>query len=180
MSLRTLVGALTSLMMLTQLAVAASRAPAHAALRTVAEQSGNQRTGRYDEIERLCPAYQQTWPTQVRCFEFGRTPEGRPMLALVASADGVLDAAAAHRAQRPIVLMQGGIHAGEPDGKDAGLFALREMLDGTAAPGALAAATFVFVPVLNATATSASAAGTGRTRSDRKKWAGARPRRTSI
>jgi hypothetical protein len=132
-----------------QAATAAPRASAHPELRTVAEQSGNKRTGRYDEVERLCPAYQQTWPKQVRCFEFGRTPEGRPMLALVASADGVLDADAAHRAQRPIVLMQGGIHAGEIDGKDAGLLALREMLDGTAAPGALAAATFVFVPVFN-------------------------------
>jgi hypothetical protein len=130
-------------------AAAAPREPAHPALRTVAEQSGNQRTGRYDEVERLCPAYQQTWPSQVRCFEFGRTPEGRPMLALVASTDGVLDAAAAHRAQRPIVLVQGGIHAGEIDGKDAGFLALREMLDGTAASGALAAATFVFVPVFN-------------------------------
>jgi hypothetical protein len=132
-----------------QLALSASRAEARPALRTIAEQSRNQRTGRYDEIERLCPAYQQTWPRQVRCFEFGRTPEGRPMLALVASADGVLDAAAARRAQRPIVFMQGGIHAGESDGKDAGLFALREMLDGTAAPGALAATTLVFVPVFN-------------------------------
>src|SRR5678815_2748072 len=132
-----------------QPAAAAPRAPAHPELRTVAEQSNNLRTGRYDEIERLCPAYQQTWPKQVRCFEFGRTPEGRPMLALVASTDGVLDAAAAHRAQRPIVLMQGGIHAGEIDGKDAGFFALREMLDGTAASGALAATTFVFVPVFN-------------------------------
>ena len=34
-------------------AAAASRAPAHPTLRTVAEQSNNQRTGRYDEIERL-------------------------------------------------------------------------------------------------------------------------------
>jgi len=132
-----------------QPAGAASRAPAHPALRTVAEQSNNLRTGRYDEIERLCPAYQQTWPNQMRCFEFGRTPEGRPMLALVASADGVLDAAAAHRAQRPIVFMQGGIHAGESDGKDAGMFVLRELLDGNVAPGALSAVTFVFVPVLN-------------------------------
>jgi len=135
--------------LLLQPACAATRAPAHPTLRTVAEQSNNQRTGRYDEIERLCPAYQQTWPNQVRCFEFGRTPEGRPMLALVASANGALDAASAHRAQRPVVLMQGGIHAGEIDGKDAGMVALREMLDGAAAPGALAAATFVFVPVLN-------------------------------
>jgi len=132
-----------------QPAAAASRAPVHPTLRTVAEQSGNLRTGRYDEIERLCPAYQQTWPNQVRCFEFGRTPEGRPMLALVAAADGVLDAASAHRAQRPIVFMQGGIHAGESDGKDAGMFVLREMLDGNLAAGALSAVTFVFVPVLN-------------------------------
>jgi len=48
------------------------------------------------------------------------------------------------------VLMQGGIHAGEIDGKDAGLLALREMLEGKAAPGALARATLVFVPVFNA------------------------------
>ena len=41
-----------------QPAAAASRAPAHPTLRTVAEQSGNLRTGRYDEIERLCPASQ--------------------------------------------------------------------------------------------------------------------------
>jgi hypothetical protein len=151
MSTRKLFAILASLTICAlQPAAAASRSPAHPTLRTVAEQSGNLRTGRYDEIERLCPAYQQTWPQQVRCFEFGRTPEGRPMLALVASADGVLDAAAAHRAQRPIVLMQGGIHAGESDGKDAGLLALREMLDGKAAPGALAAATLLFVPVLNA------------------------------
>lgn len=150
-TITTLLGGAISLLMLAPQhpAAAAPRAPAHPALRTIAEQSGNQRTGRYDEVERLCPAYQQTWPKQVRCFEFGRTPEGRPMLALVASADGVLDATAAHRAQRPIVLMQGGIHAGEIDGKDAGFLALREMLDGAAAAGALGAATFVFVPVFN-------------------------------
>ena len=56
-----------------QPATAAQRAPAHPALRTIAEQSGNQRTGRYDEVERLCPAYQQTWPSQVRCA--GVTPD---------------------------------------------------------------------------------------------------------
>lgn len=146
----TLVGAVTAMMLFVlQPAALAARAPAHPALRTIAEQSGNQRTGRYDEVQRLCPAYQQAWPDQVRCVEFARTPEGRPILALIASADGVLDAAAARRAHRPIVLMQGGIHAGEIDGKDAGLLALREMLDGTAAKEALAATTLVFVPVLN-------------------------------
>jgi hypothetical protein len=122
---------------------------AAANLTTVAEQSRNLRTGRYEEVQRLCPAFEKAWPKQVRCFEFGRSPEGRPILALAASADGVLDAAAARRAKRPIVLMQGGIHAGEIDGKDAGFLALREMLEGKVAKGALAAATLLFVPVLN-------------------------------
>ncbi len=129
--------------------VAAVAAPSNSSLRTVAEQSGNKRTGRYEEVERLCPAFQQQWPQQVRCFEFGRTPEGRPMLALAASADGTLDATAAHRAGRPVVLMQGGIHSGEIDGKDAGLLALRQMLEGSLAKDALKTATLVFVPVFN-------------------------------
>lgn len=131
------------------LQVASAAAPNSNALRTVAEQSGDRRTGRYEEVERLCPAFKQRWPQQVNCVEFGRTPEGRPMLALVASADGTLDAAAAHRAGRPIVLMQGGIHAGEIDGKDAGFLALRQMLEGSLAKDALKAVTVVFVPVLN-------------------------------
>jgi hypothetical protein len=122
---------------------------AAAALTTVAEQSGYKRTGRYDEVERLCSAFAQAWPAKVRCFEFGRTPEGRRMLGLVASDDGTLDAAAARSKGRPVALMQGGIHAGEIDGKDAGFLALREMLEGRAAKGALARATFVFVPVLS-------------------------------
>jgi Zinc carboxypeptidase len=129
--------------------VAPSAFVSAASLSTIAEQSGNRRTGRYEEVERLCPAYQQQWPAQVRCVEFGRTPEGRPMLALIASSVGALDAAAAHERRRPIVLMQGGIHAGEIDGKDAGLLALREMLEGKAAQTALANAVLVFVPVFN-------------------------------
>src|SRR5689334_12797161 len=118
-------------------------------LRTVAEQSQFKRTGRYAEVEQLCRKLQRNWSSKVRCSEFGRTPEGRPMLALVVSQDGVLDPAAARSKQRPVVLMQGGIHAGEIDGKDAGLQAIRELLAGSAAPGALRRVTLVFVPVFN-------------------------------
>jgi Zinc carboxypeptidase len=121
----------------------------HSNLTTLAEQTAYKRTGRYEEVERLCRAFQQTWPDQVRCFEFGRTPEGRPMLALAASVDGTLDADAARSEQRPVALMQGGIHAGEIDGKDAGFLALREMLEGQAAKGALERVIFVFVPVFS-------------------------------
>src|SRR5688572_25276077 len=39
-------------------------------LLTVAERSGFVRTGRSDEVERLCTAFAHTWPQNVRCFEY--------------------------------------------------------------------------------------------------------------
>lgn len=122
---------------------------ADAPLTTVAERSDFRRTGRYEEVEQLCSAFQARWKTAIRCIEFGRTPEGRPMHALIASPNGVLDPATAKERRHPVVVMQGGIHAGESDGKDAGFLALREMLEGRAAKGALERVTFVFIPVLN-------------------------------
>jgi hypothetical protein len=123
----------------------------HAApdLSTVSERSGFERTGRYDEVIKLCGAFQQAFPRQVRCVEFGRTPEGRPMLALVASNTGTFTPAAARKQGLPVTLIQGGIHAGEIDGKDAGFLALREVLENRLAKGALDKQVLLFVPVFN-------------------------------
>lgn len=120
-----------------------------APLTTISEQSGWTKTGRYDEVERLCAAFARQHPKQVRCERFGTTPLGRPMLMLVASNDGTFTPEAAKKRSRPVVLMQGGIHAGEIDGKDAGFWLLREVLEGRAAKGALDRVTWVFVPVFN-------------------------------
>jgi hypothetical protein len=124
-------------------------ATAAPALTTQAERSGFRETGRYDEVIALCGAFAKAHPKAVRCTQFGRSPEGRPMLALVASRSGALDPAAAHKRGLPVVLVQGGIHAGEIDGKDAGFLALREILDGRVAPGVLDNQVLVFVPVFN-------------------------------
>ena len=118
-------------------------------LQTISEQSGFQKTGRYEEVERLCAAFAKAYPEAVRCQEFGRTPEGRPMLALIASRGGALTPELARERRLPVVLAQGGIHAGEIEGKDAGFLALRELLDEKAAPGTLKSFVLVFVPVLN-------------------------------
>ncbi|WDM68937.1 M14 family metallopeptidase [Xanthomonas cucurbitae] len=118
-------------------------------LTSVAERSGFVQTGRYDEVIALCDAFAQRYPQAVRCTQFGTTPEGRPMQALVVSTSGALDADAAARRKLPVVLIQGGIHAGEIDGKDAGFLALRELLDGKAGKGVLDKLVWVFVPVFN-------------------------------
>ena len=132
------------------LALAASGgAFANDALVTVSERSGFLKTGRYDEVIALCDAFAAAYPRAVRCIEFGTTPQGRPMKALVASTSGALDAQAARQRGLPVVLIQGGIHSGEIDGKDAGFLALREVLEGKVAPGALDKLVWVFVPVFN-------------------------------
>jgi murein tripeptide amidase MpaA len=124
---------------------------AHAApdLVTVSERSGFQATGRYDEVIKLCGAFQQAYPKQVKCFQFGTTPEGRPMMALAVTRSGAFTPAAARKKNLPVTLIQGGIHAGEIDGKDAGFQALREMLENRIAQGALDKQVLIFVPVFN-------------------------------
>lgn len=124
-------------------------ANAQSALTTVSERSGFLETGRYDEVTALCDAFARQYPKAVRCTTFGTTPEGRPMKALVASTSGALTPEQAQRRGLPVVLIQGGIHAGEIDGKDAGFLALREVLEGKAAPGTLDKLVWVFVPVFN-------------------------------
>jgi murein tripeptide amidase MpaA len=130
------------------LALALAARPAPADLATTAEKTGFERTGRYGEAVRLCRDLERTYPRRARCFTYGTTPEGRELVALAASADGVTRPLAARTKDRPVVLFQGGIHAGEIDGKDAGFMVLRDLL---AAPdgGPLAKVTAVFVPVVN-------------------------------
>jgi Zinc carboxypeptidase len=115
-------------------------------LTTHAERSGFTQTGRYEEVGRLCKDFARAHPREVRCARFGTTPQGRPMWALVASQSGALTPEAARRRGLPVTLVQGGIHAGEIEGKDAGFLALRDQL---ARPGALRQQVLVFVPVFN-------------------------------
>jgi hypothetical protein len=116
-------------------------------LTTIAERTDYRQTGRYDEVLSLCEAFSQQWPDLVRLETFGTTPEGRPMMALVVSTSGALTPKEAQAKKKPVVLFQGGIHAGEIAGKDAGFLALRHLLESDGP--ALKNVTVVFVPVFN-------------------------------
>jgi hypothetical protein len=105
---------------------------------TVGEQSGYTRTGRYDETVQLCRDFSRVYEG-VRCEVAGTTLEDRPIVALHVSRGG----------KKPTIYLQGGIHAGEIDGKDAGFWFLRDLLDGKVAAGALDKIDVVFVPVIN-------------------------------
>jgi murein tripeptide amidase MpaA len=58
----------------------------------------------------------------IRVEDFGVSPQGREIFAVIASKDGdKLDP------KKPLLLVQAGIHPGEIDGKDAGMMLLRDM-----------------------------------------------------
>ncbi len=107
---------------------------------TPAEAAGFETTPGYADtrlfVDRLVAA-----SPLLRIESFGRTAEGRELYAVVASrGDG---------RRRPLLLAQAGIHAGEIDGKDAGLMLLRDIaLRGK--DGLLDRADFVLVPIFNA------------------------------
>jgi hypothetical protein len=111
------------------------------ALLTIAEKSGFRKTGRTDEVARLCEAYAAAWPGEVRVLQFGRSAESRDMLALLVCRGDPRTL--------PLLMIQAGIHPGESDGKDAGFIALRELLSGAAAPSALEKIALLFVPAFN-------------------------------
>ena len=123
-----------------------------AELLTEAQASNYRRTGSYAEVVTLCEAFAARWPEKVRKLEFGRTPERRPLLALLVSGCGTLDAHEIRRRNIPVLMVQAGIHPGESDGKDAGFIVLRELLtDSTrsAVAAALQKIVLLFVPVLS-------------------------------
>jgi Zinc carboxypeptidase len=113
----------------------------HPTLATIAEQSGFRRTGRSDEVARLCAAFVAAWPSEVHNLEFGHSAEGRPMRALLVSR--------ADPRSVPLLMLQAGIHPGESDGKDAGFIALREMLSESARRSVLERMAILFVPAFN-------------------------------
>ncbi len=120
------------------LVACAAPARPHRVLVSTGESSHHARTGRYDEAVSLCHGFAEAY-AGVRCIDIGRTVEDRPIVAIEIDRTPNL----------PVLYIQGGIHAGEIEGKDAGFAFLRDLLDGKVAPGALDRVAVVFVPVMN-------------------------------
>ena len=79
----------------------------------------------------------------IRIEQFGTSPEGRPIYAVIASRDGAtLDPA------KPVLLAQAGIHPGEIDGKDAGMMLLRDIAFGSKGD-LIDRANLVLIPILS-------------------------------
>ena len=113
-----------------------------------AERSQFKRTGDYAEVASFCQNLAKNYPETARCFNIGHSAEGRPMWAMAISQSGALTPEQAKRSNIPVVLAIGGTHAGEIDGKDAGLLLVREWVQ-QASNQLLRDQILLFVPVFN-------------------------------
>jgi hypothetical protein len=121
----------------------------HQTLMTIAELSSYKETGRLEEVERLSAEFARVWPAAVRSFEFGRSAEGRIMRGLLISRSAALTPAELRAKAIPLLMIQGGIHPGESDGKDAGFAALRDLLEDSSSDALLERIAVLFVPAFN-------------------------------
>ncbi len=114
---------------------------------TRAERTRFEETSRYEETLADCHRLEKGSPW-IKVTSFGTSPEGRRLILVIASKERAFDPRAAARTGKPIVLIQAGIHAGEIDGKDAGLMLLRDITTG-AEKGLLDQAIILFLPIYN-------------------------------
>jgi len=94
---------------------------------TTYEKSGFKATGRYNETVAYCRRLAGA-SKLARVIQWGVSPEGRPLIALVLSKERAFTPEAARRSEKPLVIINNGIHSGEIEGKDADLILAREIL----------------------------------------------------
>jgi hypothetical protein len=111
------------------------------------EQSGGKETPRYDQTVDYCKLMDKASP-MLTYTTFGKSPQGRDLPLLIADKDGLTDPKSIREKNKVIILIEACIHAGEPDGKDAGLMLLRDIAFGGKA-ALLDKVSILFIPIFN-------------------------------
>jgi murein tripeptide amidase MpaA len=115
---------------------------------THAERTDYRETPRYAETVQYAKRLDQA-SSLIKYETFGKSGEGRDLPLLVATEGETFTPSAARRAGKAVVLIQACIHAGEPDGKDAGLALLRDIAITKTQPGLLRNLVVLFIPIYN-------------------------------
>ena len=129
----------------------ASRAlvvPANDPWITPSEAGGLKTTPRYDETVAYLNRLVKASP-QLKMVSIGKSAEGRDIWMVIASKERAFTPEALRKTGKPLVFAQGGIHAGEIDGKDAGLMLLRDMTVRGTKRELLDRVNLLFVPIFN-------------------------------
>ena len=115
---------------------------------TRAERTNYRETSLHADVVAFVDALRANRDSRLHVADFGHSPEGRVLPLLVLSGHGHFTPEAAHGSGLPVVLVICGIHAGEVEGKEAGLMLVRDILAGRHGD-LLARMTLVVVPLFN-------------------------------
>lgn len=85
----------------------------------------------------------------VKMMSIGKSAKGRDINCLIIDRNKEFTPEKAHKSGKAVILIEAGIHAGEIEGKDAGMLLLREMLVSKEKLSLLNNAVLLFIPVLN-------------------------------
>lgn len=115
---------------------------------TLAEQTDFKKTPKFEEtmqfFNRLADKSEM-----VSVSNFGTSPQGRDLCYVVLDRDGLASPEKIRAKGRIVILVQSCIHSGEPDGKDATMIWLRDLVINGRDKSLLKDISFVFIPVFN-------------------------------
>jgi len=115
---------------------------------TFAEQTDYRQTPRYAETVAFARKLDQA-SDLIAYQSFGVSGENRDLPLLIASDDKTFTVEAARKKGKAVILIQACIHAGESDGKDAGLALLRDIAITKTRADLLKDVVILFVPIYN-------------------------------
>ncbi len=115
---------------------------------TFAEQTNYRKTPRYSETVEYSRRLDKS-SDLIIYKPFGKSGEGRDLPLLIAATGKTFTPAAARKRGKAVVLIQACIHAGESDGKDAGLALLRDIAITKTRLSLLDSVVILYVPIYN-------------------------------
>jgi len=115
---------------------------------TFYEKSDYLSTPRYAETVGFCKKMDKASPL-LHYTTFGRSPQGFDLPLLIADKNGNFTPEAVRKSGNAVLLIEACIHAGECDGKDAGLMLLRDIAIYKKNNHLLDHVTILFIPILN-------------------------------
>ena len=115
---------------------------------TYCEQTNFQKTPRYTETVEYCQRLAAVSPF-AHYTAFGKSPQGRDLPLLIVDRDGCFTPETQRKTGKVVMMVIACTHSGEPDGKDAGLIFLRDLLVHQKHQKILDHVTILFVPIFN-------------------------------
>jgi len=91
-------------------------------------------TATYTEIIAYYQKLAKLYPRQMRIINYGTTDVGKPLSLIVLSKNGVFDPALIKKQSKRVLLINNGIHPGEPEGIDASMMLTRDLLKNNKLP----------------------------------------------